>query len=177
MALPQFEHVENNVRRLGQSFADLPVTEALLARAVMMLGRDLNTLLERGLKPAGLAETEFRLLMALCSRGGNAFAGDVCAALAQSPANLTRISDTLVERGFISRSPDLEDRRRMLLVLQPAGEKLVRALIPRIGPEIGAVFADFTAAEKEQLLGSFKRLMASIDAMNASADSAQDENA
>ncbi len=176
MPHPQFERVETNVRRLSQTFADLPVTEVLLARAVIMLGRDINSLVERELKPAGLAEAEFRLLMALFSHGGTAFAGDLCGALAQSPANLTRISDTLVERGFITRNPDLEDRRRMLLELQPAGEKLVRALIPRIGPQIGAAFGDFTATEKKQLLASLKRVMAGIDAVNASADAAREEN-
>src|SRR5262245_12535456 len=152
MPLPQFERVENNVRRLAQTFEDLPVTEVLLARAVIMVGRDINALLERELKSSGLAEPEFRLLMALYSHGGTAFAGDLCAALAQSPANLTRLSDSLVERGFITRNPDLEDRRRMQLTIQTPGEKLVRSLIPRIGPEIGAAFADFTATEKKQLL-------------------------
>jgi MarR family transcriptional repressor of emrRAB len=174
MPLLQFERVETNVRRLAQNFADLPVTEALLTRAVIMVGRDINSLLERALKPSGLAEPEFRLLMALYSHGGNAFAGDLCGALAQSPANLTRISDTLVERGYINRNPDLADRRRMLLALQPAGEKLVRTLVPSIGPEIGAAFADFTATEKKQLLANLKRLMAGIDAINANA--ARDES-
>jgi MarR family transcriptional regulator, negative regulator of the multidrug operon emrRAB len=169
MPLPQFERVETNVRRLAQTFSDLPVTEVLLARAVIMVGRDINSLLERELKSSGLAEPEFRLLMALYSHGGTAFAGDLCAALAQSPANLTRLSDSLVERGFITRNPDLQDRRRMQLAMQPAGEKLVRSLIPRIGPEIGAAFADFSAAEKKQLLASMKRLMAGIDAINANA--------
>ncbi len=111
MPLSQLERVETNVRRLAQRFDDLPVTEVVLARALIILARDINTLLENALKPYGLSETEGRLLMALFSHGGSAFAGDVCGALAQSPANLTRISDTLVERGFISRSPDLADRR------------------------------------------------------------------
>lgn len=169
MALPQFERVERNVRRLAQIFTDLPVTEVLLARAVIMVGRDINSLLERELKSSGLAEPEFRLLMALYSHGGTAFAGDLCGALAQSPANLTRLSDALVERGLIARNPDLEDRRRMQLAIQPAGEQLVRALLPRIGPGISAAFAEFSAAEKKQLLASMKRLMAGIDAINATA--------
>jgi MarR family transcriptional repressor of emrRAB len=170
MPLPQFERVESNVRRLAQTFADLPDTEVLLARAVIMVGRDITGLIERELKSSGLAEPEFRLLMALYSHGGTSFAGDLCAALAQSPANLTRLSDSLVERGFITRNPDLEDRRRMQLAIQPAGEKLVRSLIPRIGPGIGAAFAGFTATEKKQLLASMKRLMAGIDAINVRED-------
>lgn len=177
MPLPQFERVEANVRRLAQSFADLPVTEVLLARAVTMLGRDIHTMLERDLKPSGLAEPEFRLLMALFSHGGSSFAGDICAALAQSPANLTRLSDSLVERGLITRNPDLEDRRRMLLTLQPAGEKLVRSLIPIISPEISAAFADFSANEKKQLLASLKRLMAGLDSINTAAATSREESA
>lgn len=168
MPLPQFERVERNVRRLAQTFTDLPVIEVLLARAVIMVGRDINGLLERELKSSGLAEPEFRLLMALYSQGGAAFAGDLCGALAQSPANLTRLSDALVERGLIARHPDLEDRRRMQLTMLPAGEQVVRALMPRLGPGIGPAFADFSAAEKKQLLASMKRLMAGIDALNAS---------
>jgi MarR family transcriptional repressor of emrRAB len=177
MPVPQFERVETNVRRLAQVFTDLPVTEVLLARAVTMLGRDINTLVERELKPSHLAEPEFRLLMALFSHGGSSFAGDICAALAQSPANLTRLSDSLVERGLIARNPDLEDRRRMLLTLQPAGEQLVRTLMPRIGPEISAAFAYLSATEKKQLLGSLKRLMAGVDAVNAAATNAREDHA
>ncbi len=175
MPLPQFERVESNVRRLAQTFTDLPVTEVLLARGVIILARDINTLLENELKPYGLSETEFRLLMALCSHGGQAFAGDTCAALAQSPANLTRIADVLVERGFITRSPDLADRRRMLLALQPEGERVVRALMPRIGPPMSAAFASFSTAEKEQLLENLKRLLGSIDQIAAAEVAAREE--
>lgn len=167
MPLSQFERVESNVRRLAQTFPDLPVTEALLARGITILARDISTLLENELKPYSLSETEFRLLMALFSHGGQAFAGDTCAALAQSPANLTRIADVLVERGLITRSPDLTDRRRMLLALQPEGERVVLALMPRIGPPMAAAFAGFSSSEKEQLLENLKRVLGSIDQVAA----------
>ncbi len=65
----------------------------------------------------------------------------------------------------------------MLLTLQPAGEKLVRSLIPRMGPGIGAAFAGFTVSEQLKLLESLKRLMASIDALNAASDTPRVENA
>ena len=168
MTLPQLERVENTVRHLAQTFTDLPVTELLLTRGVIILARDIGTLLENELKAYALSETEFRLLMALFAQGGQAFAGDTCAALAQSPANLTRIADVLVERGVITRSPDLADRRRMVLTLQPEGERVVRALMPRIGPPMSAAFANFSGAEKEQLLENLKRLLGSIDRIAAS---------
>ena len=143
MSLAQLLHIEEKIRRIAHKARDLPATETLILRAAMILGRDFNALLDRQLKPAGLSETEFRMLMGLRAQDGHASAGDLCAALAQSPANLTRLSDALVERGYVSRSPDTEDRRRMLLRLEPAGEQLLQNLLPRIAPEVSAAFAGF----------------------------------
>ena len=175
MSLSQLLHIEDKVRRLKRHMPELPGTETLILRAAAILGRDLQTLLERRLKPAGLSEAEFRMLLSLRAHDGHACAGDLCAALAQSPANLTRLSDALVERGLVSRTPDTEDRRRMLLTLNPAGESLLQNLLPRIRPEISAAFADFNATEKKQLLMSLKRLLAGIDAITADGDRSQDD--
>lgn len=165
MSLVQLESVETNLRKLGKRMPQLPVHESLILRAAMILGRDANALLDRLLKPAGLAEGEFRLLMSLLAHGGNASAGDLCAALAQSPANLTRIADALVERGFVSRDTDLADRRRMLLTLLPEGERLLREMLPEVCRDVTALFAGFTGTDQKQMLKYFKRLLAGIDAL------------
>ena len=164
MPLAQLESVEKNLRRLAKQ---LPVDEVLILRAAVILGRDINALLDRRLKPVGLTEAEFRVLLSLLAQGGNAFAGDLCAALAQSPANLTRIGDALVERGLISRDPDAADRRRMLLTLLPAGEQLMGALLPQVGTEVSRLFAGFNRTDRSALLDGFRRLMAGVDAMAA----------
>ena len=175
MPLSQLLQIEERLRKLARQLPELPATETLILRAAVILGRDFNAVLERRLKPAGLSDAEFRMLMGLRSHDGHASAGDLCTALAQSPANLTRISDALVERGLVSRSPDTEDRRRMLLTLEPAGQQLVQALLPRIAPDIAAGFANFTSAEKQQLLESLKRVLAGIDALHAGTDAPLDE--
>jgi DNA-binding MarR family transcriptional regulator len=177
MPLSQLLQIEERLRKLRRKVPDLPTTETLVLRAAMILGRDFNAMMERQLKPAGLSEAELRMLTGLLAHDGHASAGDLCAALAQSPANLTRLSDALVERGLVSRSPDTEDRRRMLLTLEPAGEQLLRKLLPKITPDVSAAFAGFSAAEKRQLLDALKRLMTGIDALNAGAEPSQDENA
>jgi MarR family transcriptional repressor of emrRAB len=176
MSLSQLLQVEERLRKLARRWPGLPATETLILRATIILGRDFNAVLERQLKPAGLSEAEFRMLTGLLAHDGHASAGDLCVALAQSPANLTRISDALVERGYVTRSPDTEDRRRMLLRLEPAGEALLQSLLPRIAPEISAPFADFTATEQQQLLEGLKRVLAGVDALQSMPDTAQDEN-
>ena len=172
MSLSQFERVETNLRNLARRVPDLPVTESLILRAASILGRDITAMLDRLLKPYDLAEPEFRLLMALSSHGGNANAGDVCAALAQSPANLTRIGDALVQRGYISRQLDAADRRRMQLSLEPAGEQLLRELLPGMRPAVTTTFEGFSAEEMAQLLAGLKRLLATVNAV-APADAAE----
>jgi MarR family transcriptional repressor of emrRAB len=165
MALAQLESVETNLRKLSKRLPQLPVAESLILRAAMILGRDATVLLDRLLKPAGLAEGEFRLLMSLLAHDRNACAGDLCAALGQSPANLTRIADALVERGYVSRDLDIADRRRMLLTLLPEGERALQQTLPGVSGEVTALFAGFTATEKKQMLKFAKRLLASIDAL------------
>jgi MarR family transcriptional repressor of emrRAB len=176
MSLSQLQHIEERLRKLARHEPELPATETLILRAVNILGRDFNVVLDRQLKPAGLSEAEFRMLIGLRTHDGHASAGDLCAALAQSPANLTRISDALVERGYVSRSPDTADRRRMLLRLEPAGEKILRSLLPQIFPDITAAFAAFSASEKRELLDSLKKLLAGLDALHAGTDMPPEES-
>lgn len=167
MPLSQFSQVEQNLKGLAQRVPDLPLVEMLVLRLALILGRDLNGCLDQMLKPFGLAEAEYRVMMALYSQGGSAFAGELCAALAQSPANLTRIGDVLVERGYVSRELHPEDRRRMLLSLKPAGEKLLSGILPCMSTNVAAAFEGFSAADKKRLLADLKRLLASVDALGA----------
>jgi MarR family transcriptional repressor of emrRAB len=167
MPLSQVVEVEKNLKGLSRQVPDMPLVESLVLRVAIILGRDLNSRLDRLLKPAGLAEGEYRVLMALFSCGGSSFAGELCAALAQSPANLTRVCDALVKRKLVVREAHAGDRRKILLSLQPAGEKLLRSLLPQISGNVAAVFDGISMADRRRLLADLKRLLAGIDALNA----------
>ncbi|MEO6079283.1 MAG: MarR family winged helix-turn-helix transcriptional regulator [Steroidobacteraceae bacterium] len=167
MSLSQVALVEKSLKGLSRHVPDMPLVESMVLRVAIILGRDLNARLDRLLKPAGLAEAEYRVLIALLSCGGSAIAGALCAALAQSPANLTRVCDALVRRKLVARGRHADDRRKIVLLLQPAGEKLLHSLLPRISGNVAAVFAGFKVAERKRLLADLKRLLAGIDALNA----------
>jgi MarR family transcriptional regulator, negative regulator of the multidrug operon emrRAB len=159
----QLAHVAANLRGIARRVPQLPLTEMMICRVAVIVGRDLNTGLDRVLRPEGLAEPEYRVMAALYAQGGSACPGDLCGALAQSPANLTRICDTLVRRGFVSRSPDVRDRRRMLLTLRPTGQRLLDKLIPAMSARVQEAFEGISAAEKKRLLASLTRLLQGID--------------
>jgi len=165
--LSQLAHVEANLQGIASRVPQLPLAEIMICRVALILGRDLTSGLDQMLRPAGLTEPEFRVLMALFAHEGSSSPTELCGALAQSPANLTRIGDSLVKRGLVSRSNDATDRRRMHLVLRPAGEQLLQSLLPQMCNGVHAVFAAFTPSEKAQLLAGMKKLLEGIDAISA----------
>lgn len=171
MPASQLPLVAANLRGIARRVPQLPVTELMICRVALILGRDLNSCLDRVLRPEGLAEPEYRVLAALYAQGGSGCPRDLCAALAQSPANLTRICDTLVRRGFLSRSLDEKDRRRMQLRLRPSGQRLLDKLIPAMSERVNDAFEGMSAAEKKRLLASLTRLLQGIDMLCTGAGS------
>src|SRR6202000_993979 len=110
----QIELMEANRQSLKRRVPDLPVSGILLCRLVLHIGREMTARFEQQIKPFGLAEAEFRVLTTLFSQPeGVAHPSDLCARPSQSPANMSRISDTLVARGLITRVSSVHDRRRM----------------------------------------------------------------
>ncbi len=167
MSLSQLEHVEQGIQRISRRVAKVPAAESLICRAITILGRDLATRFDALLAPSGLSEIEFRVLLALVGRDGSAHPGELCGSLAQSPANMTRVSDLLVERGLVTRVFSEQDRRRVVIELTAAGDALVREVLPQLFATTRTLFQDFTAAEKVRLLGDLKRIFAALDAADA----------
>jgi len=158
--------IQAGMERAALRLGDLPVNEAMLFRLLVTVGRELSALLDQALRPHGLNETDFRTLMMLFSQpNGVACPSDLCLCVSQSPANMTRIADSLLERGLITRAPSDEDRRRMLLRITPNGEALVRQLMPITVGRMRALFGDMPAAQLQQQLLQLKHLCCRLDAL------------
>ncbi|MEP7311396.1 MAG: MarR family transcriptional regulator [Pseudomonadota bacterium] len=165
MLLEQVRQVEAGIERVAERNPGFLVTEAMILRVAVILGRTLTSRLDQWLKPTGLAEMEFRALMSLYSQGdGRAHPSELCSTLAQSPANLTRVSDALAERGLITRELSDQDRRRMVIHITPAGEQLVCQLLPDMAAYMRGLFSDFTTEDKTNLLADLKRVLGALDA-------------
>jgi MarR family transcriptional repressor of emrRAB len=147
---------------------DVPVYGILLCRLIQHLGREMTGMLEQKIRPFGLAEAEFRALVTLYSRpDGVAHPGDLCAGTSQSPANMSRISDALVDRGLITREMSVHDRRRMVLRVTEQGEELVRRLLPAMFAPLHELFSDLTEAKQRQLLSVLKELGTKVSLASA----------
>jgi len=160
----QFDKLEANLRALSARMPDLPFNEILLCRLILHMGREMASKFEQQIRPFGLAEAEFRVLTTLFSQPeGVAHPSDLCARAAQSPANMSRISDALVTRNLITRVLSAQDRRRMVLRITEEGEDLVRRLLPKMFVSLRGMLAEFSEAEQVQLISQLKRLHLNLE--------------
>lgn len=166
----QFELMEENLQNLKQRMPDLPVSGILLCRLLLHIGREMAAGFEQQIRPYGLAEAEFRVLTTLFSQpDGAAHPSDLCVRASQSPANMSRISDALVERGLITRVSSVQDRRRMVLRITEEGEKFVRDLLPTLHVSLRRMLKDFPESEQRQMVAQLKRLGVALDQSSAAA--------
>ncbi|MGC1386985.1 MAG: MarR family winged helix-turn-helix transcriptional regulator [Steroidobacteraceae bacterium] len=164
----QFDMLEANLGRLRARMPETPIAAIMLARLLLHIGRGMAAMVEQRIRPFGLAEAEFRVLTALFSQPeGVAHPSDLCSRTSQSPANMSRISDSLVARDLITRVSSSQDRRRMVLRITENGEALVRRLLPLLHAPLKEIFGDFSDAELQQLIEQLKRLGVKLDQVMA----------
>src|SRR5580698_4691005 len=165
----QFDQLEANLRALSARMPDLPFTEILLCRLLLHMGREMAATFEQKIRPFGLAEAEFRVLTTLFSQPeGAAHPSDLCVRTSQSPANMSRISDALVDRGLITRVSSVADRRRMVLRITDEGEKFVRELLPKMHLSLRRMLQDFSESEQRAMCAQLKKLGNELYQMSAS---------
>jgi MarR family transcriptional regulator, negative regulator of the multidrug operon emrRAB len=164
MLAEQFEAIQASVERVRARGVALPVDDVVLFRVLVLVGRSLGQHTEEAIRPFGLAEAEFRVLVELFSRpSGVGHPGELCAGATQSPATMTRTTDGLVGRGLISRVPSELDRRRMILRITTEGEALVRLMLPGAFDHMRTLFDAFSGEARRLLLGHLKEVAAALD--------------
>jgi MarR family transcriptional repressor of emrRAB len=151
--------IEQGIRRNAERLPGLPVTEALLCRVIILMGRVMTAHVDEVISPYKLTDAEFRTLLSLFSYAdGTACPSELGAGLAQSAATMTRIGDVLVSHNLVTRVLNEQDRRRMNIRITPQGEALVREVLPRMFDYTRDLYKDFSETEKAQLLAGLKKL-------------------
>jgi len=154
--------------RLRDRGLEVPVGDALLVRTLAQLGRVVHQLAEEAISPSGLGETEFRVLLQLFSQpDGQGHPGELCSGVAQSPANITRITDHLVALGLIRREASEQDRRRTVLHVTPEGEAVVRSIVPAAYRPLSQLLTALGSAERVHLQSLLDRLVQAWDEANS----------
>ncbi len=156
--------MDEGIDRVGQLVPAMPVAQARMCRLMLMLGATIERELESRLKPNKLNHSEFLTLMILYSRpDGSSTPGELCEFTTQGATNMTRIANALVKRALITRGSSKEDRRRVLIRITPAGRRFVQKMLPPMFPQVGAMFAGFSAGDMRQFDRLLRKLAGNLD--------------
>ena len=98
-----------------------------LAYIVASVNRRLEDELQESLRPSGVPIDQLRVLEAL-DRERALPMGELATRALVEPPTLTKIVDRMVSDALVFRSPDPNDRRRVLILLAPAGQALIKRL-------------------------------------------------
>ena len=157
---------ENCLEKISRHIPNVPCEELLVTRMLVMLGRRLSAMAEQRLRATGLSEPEYHTLLITFAFGRDSemtYPSELGTALNQSPANMTRLIDTLVQRGLLHRQPDTQDRRRLGLRITTEGEALVYSYAPRSYEALRATYEALPAGNTHELLTILKRLAQILD--------------
>jgi DNA-binding MarR family transcriptional regulator len=107
----------------------LLVRDTCLCLHVQRAARALARRFDEALRPFGLTNGQFSLMMSL-NRPAPASMGSVAALLAIDQTTLTAALKPLERQGWVSIVPNPKDRRARLLGLTPSGKAALAAAVP-----------------------------------------------
>ena len=84
-------------------------------------------------------------------------------------ASTTSLLDTLERRGLVTRSPDPDDRRKVLVTLTEDGRQVVNQFLPQVVALQTALMAGLTETQRHQLMESLTTIRETIDTLDADA--------
>ena len=81
-------------------------------------------------------------------------------------ASVTSLLDTLERRGLVTRAPDPDDRRKVLVTLTSQGRRAVDEFLPQVVALQTAMVAGLSEARRRQLLESLAAIRDAVAALD-----------
>jgi DNA-binding MarR family transcriptional regulator len=126
------------------------------------LGRDATARVRRAMRPLGLGVQQFLVLQQLQALGQTSQA-ELADALGIDRSNLAAITADLSDRGLVGRTRDAGDRRRYVLQLSRAGQRLLHRTDGAIAAAEDDLLAPLEPEQREQLYGLLRRLADGVE--------------
>jgi DNA-binding MarR family transcriptional regulator len=130
--------------------ASLHVKDACLCLHTQRAARVLARRFDDALRPVGLTNEQFSLLMSL-NRPRPATIGDVASLLGADRTTLTAALKPLVRRGLAVISPDTDDRRIRRVALTDEGQATLADALPIWTRSHGALEDELAGADPDRL--------------------------
>ena len=121
------------------------------------LGRDATARVRRAMRPLGLGAQQFLVLQQLRLLGETSQA-ELADAVGIDRSNLASLTAVLCDRGLVERDRHETDRRRYVLRLSRAGERLLRRAEGAISAAEDDLLTPLDAGQRERLYALLRRL-------------------
>lgn len=150
--------------RMEAALPDLPMRQAVMVRLVRILSASMTDYFDPVFRKAGLSEHSFHVLcLLMASEEGHAAPSELSDLVGTSRGNMTRILESLVKDGWVSRRVEPTDGRRHLIEITPKGRDLAMTTVPRISDPLQRAFAPFTPDQMDHLAIALEAVILSFD--------------
>ena len=105
---------------------------------------------DRAVAPFGITARQGAMLLS-CSLGEVETAAELARLYAVELSSTTRMLERLERKGLVRRQRSAEDRRKVLIRITPAGDKLLRQALPKAAAVARSAWVGVTAAERAVL--------------------------
>ena len=138
--------------------------QTVLMRLIKRIHKRVYAQQNRFFRRFGSSYPEYDILMILYNSPELSITpSEVAEVSGEKPANITRLTDLLCEKGYICRGMHREDRRKTALTLQPAGTALVELALPELTELLRKQILRFSDDEIHLLESLLKKLLKNID--------------
>jgi DNA-binding MarR family transcriptional regulator len=132
--------------------------------ATVRTGEAFLALADRRLRAYGLSAGARQVLAVLDGDGGSLSPTTIADRLIITTASMTSLLDTLQRRGLVQRTPDVEDRRRVVVTITSEGRRVIRRLLPEMLALQDDVAAALSPGDRAELVRLLSTLRAGITA-------------
>ncbi|HKB57431.1 MAG TPA: MarR family transcriptional regulator [Lacunisphaera sp.] len=166
----------------AKEFPDLDPSAAEAFLHLLRTGDEVFGVTDRNLNDHNISHGRFGVLMLLWRgvqpRAAKLLGADECVAGPRTPAELadaagvtratmTGLIDTLERDGFVTREPDLDDRRMMSVRLTPTGERFLQDFLPGHFKAIASLMSPLSEAERKMFVRLLGKVQQQATTLNA----------
>lgn len=143
-----FDFFKEKVKKVHEKLdlADVNEDYIIAAKLNIEVAKKMNEFNEKCMAKDGLVGQSWIILMMICSQEEDLCAMDLCEALGQSKATISRIIDTLKEKSFIEEIENQSDRRKYNLNITPIGKEYIKQKMIEHKKFYNAVFEGINTA-------------------------------
>ena len=138
--------------------------------AAVRTGEAFLALADRRLRAHRLSAGARQVLAVLDGAGGSLSPTVIADRLIVTTASMTSLLDTLQRRGLVQRTPDVNDRRRVVVTITTEGSRVIRRLLPAMLALQDEVAAGLSPPDRTELVRLLGVLRAGIEAASEAVD-------